>query len=549
MPSFEQKRATDLSALAQKCLDRILTEPEEALINWATNCRDFIGPISHIRTATIDANFIRWLASDINASAFLDAKGIKLLSTSVQGDLDLDNCRLTTSLTFHACDFNGEIRLDSTVIKNAEFRDCTFQRAIRGGNATVQGSLYICDSVMFDEITLGRIVIAGDLSFAGLDVQTPSASICLDGAKITGNVLFTDGFKTKSSVQLHSAKMGDLNCCGAVFSDAKALFSLDGVTINGDLSLSNGFSCRGEIRLPGAHILGNMECINAEIGSVTCHNMIVDADLMWVDIKDVGQSRLSLVGVKVKGFRDQRASWPKRGNLDLEGFVYEQLTVHADPTSAPIPEGELPARMPFSAIDRIEWINLQSENRIREPQPWMQLAKIAQGLGDDRGARHVAYRLACTRAERSPYPIRLASKCFAWLREQPFRIAWSIGLILFLTTALFWWAGSNGAIAPREKDTYNAWAAGHTFPVAYPKFNPLIYSLENELPLVKLGQDDKWAADPSHHSVSVASGCLLHWTWIFDSYGLLIWVRWLSIVLGWVQATVLAAALTTRLKA
>jgi hypothetical protein len=318
--------------------------------------------------------------------------------------------------------------------------------------------------------------------------------------------------------------------------------------VNGDLSLSQDFSCLGEIRLPGAHILGNMECINAEFGSLICHNMVVDSDLMWVDVKTPAQSRLSLVGVKVKGFRDQKASWPKPGNLELDGFVYEQLTLHEDSASSPAPRGELTDRTPFNAKNRIDWINLQKPKRVRESQPWMQLAKIALALGDDQAARHIVYRLACCRAETSLWPVRVARRVFAWLREQPFRIAWSIGSILVVTTALFWWAGSNGGIAPREKDSYSAWAKGQPFPVAYPRFNPLIYSLENELPLVKLGQDDKWAPDPSHRPVSFGRGYLVHWTWILDSYGLLASVRWIAIVLGWVQATVLAAALANRFK-
>jgi hypothetical protein len=402
--------------------------------------------------------------------------------------------------------------------------------------------------VAFDEIALERIDIAGELSLAGLVVQNPSASICLDGAKVRGSVLLTNGFRTKGSIQMHSARMGDLDCSGAIFLDANAVFSLDGITVNGDLSLSQGFSCLGEIRLPGAHILGNLECISAELGSLICHNMVVDADLMWADIGNLSQSKLSLVGVKVKEFRDQKASWPKPGNLDLEGFVYEQLSMHEDSACSPAPKGELTDRTPFNAKDRIEWINLQKEERVRESQPWVQLAKVAQDLGDDPGARHIVYRLACRRAEKSRMPVRLVRKGFAWLREQPFRIAWSIGLILFLTTALFWWAGSNGAIAPREKDSYNAWAKGQPFSVAYPRFNPLIYSLENELPLVKLGQDDKWTPDPSHHPVSFGNGSMLRWTWIFDSYGLLAWVRWITIVLGWAQATVLAAALANRFR-
>ena len=90
--------------------------------------------------------------------------------------------------------------------------------------------------------------------------------------------------------------------------------------MNGDLSLSQGFTCLGTIRLPGAHIFGNLECIEATIGTFIGHNMKVDGDLMWVDIKYAPQHRFSLVGVTVKSFRDQKSSWPSRGNLVLEGF-------------------------------------------------------------------------------------------------------------------------------------------------------------------------------------------------------------------------------------
>jgi hypothetical protein len=204
--------------------------------------------------------------------------------------------------------------------------------------------------------------------------------------------------------------------------------------------------------------------------------------------------------------------------------------------------------MPFSAKDRIEWINLQDKDRVTESQPWMQLAKTAQALGDDKGSRHVVYRLACRRLDKPHSLTGRVRERFSWLREQPFRIAWSIGTILLITTSLFWWAGSSGAIGPREKDSYVAWSKGQPFPVAFPKLNPFIYSLENELPLVKLGQDDKWYPDPSHQPISLGAGCLFHWTWIFDSYGFLTSVRWCLIVFGWVQATVLAAALSNRFK-
>jgi hypothetical protein len=61
--------------------------------------------------------------------------------------------------------------------------------------------------------------------------------------------------------------------------------------------------------------------------------------------------------------------------------------------------------------------------------------------------------------------------------------------------------------------------------------------LENSLPLVKLGQDDKWAPDSSLTPK--------HW---FTNYQFLAGFRWSLILAGWAQATILAAALSNRFK-
>ena len=72
---------------------------------------------------------------------------------------------------------------------------------------------------------------------------------------------------------------------------------------------------------------------------------------------------------------------------------------------------------------------------------------------------------------------------------------------------------------------------------AYPKFDPLIYSLENDLPLVKFGLDDKWAPDETYKPKDPVV-----------SYDTLRWARVLLILCGWFQATVLAAAIGSRFK-
>lgn len=548
MATFDDQRATDLAALATTKLGRPLTPSEDLLIKQSSRSNGVIDPIDSGRSTEIDGQFIRWLSTDSQAAAFIDAKGIRLRSATVLGVLDFDNCCLLSSLTVQNCDINGDILLNSAITKTVTFEGCTFNGVIKGDDTKILGSLCLSKSIAMREISLSRVEIGGELSFAGLDAQNSNANICLDEARVTGSVFLTDGFKTQALIQMHSARMVNLNCCGATLAAGDASLSLDGITVYGDLLLSNGFSCLGEIRLPGAQVFGNLECIGAMVGSLICHNMTIHGDFMWVNIGNADQARLSLVGVKVKTLRDQKSSWPSAGNLELEGLTYEHLTVHDDAGTVPAPKGELTPRLAFSTSDRIEWLCRQKPDRLRESQPWIQLAKVAQSLGDERGAHKIVYRLACHRANGSSYIGKRSRIVFAWVREQPFRIAWSISVILFLVTAIFWSASLTGAIAPREKDSYEAWAKGQAFPVAYPRFNPLIYSLENELPLVKLGQDDKWAPDPSHKPVQYGRNRLLCWTWILNSYGFLTSIRWFSILLGWVQATVLAAALGNRFR-
>jgi hypothetical protein len=94
-----------------------------------------------------------------------------------------------------------------------------------------------------------------------------------------------------------------------------------------------------------------------------------------------------------------------------------------------------------------------------------------------------------------------------------------------------------GAMAPTNKDAFVAWSTGSRLDASYPKFNPFIYSLENDLPLLKLGFDDKWAPDQNYRAKDPVI-----------SYAILRWARVVLVLFGWFQATVLAAAVASRFK-
>jgi hypothetical protein len=100
-------------------------------------------------------------------------------------------------------------------------------------------------------------------------------------------------------------------------------------------------------------------------------------------------------------------------------------------------------------------------------------------------------------------------------------------------TLIFHRAAKEQGFAPTDEKYYPAAGKNENEPVAYPKFNSFVYTLENGVPLVKLGQDEKWAPNQKNPSKQ----------W-WANYWFLMSVRWLLILSGWLQATVLAAALS-----
>jgi hypothetical protein len=167
----------------------------------------------------------------------------------------------------------------------------------------------------------------------------------------------------------------------------------------------------------------------------------------------------------------------------------------------------------------------------------MQLATVLRAKGDDDGAKQVLFELRSVKARASNPMTRLPKVLFAKLQQQPLWILLPIILTTSLATGVFGVAGANGAMAPTNKDAYVAWAKGTPLAASYPRFNPLVYSLENDLPLLKLGFDDKWAPDQNYQAKSS-----------IISYGTLRWARFFVVLLGWFQATVLAAAIGLRFK-
>jgi hypothetical protein len=274
--------------------------------------------------------------------------------------------------------------------------------------------------------------------------------------------------------------------------------------------------------------------------------MHLAGNFIWTNIQNPEKCTLYLLDARIKAVEDDNKSWPARGSLALDGLIYDDLILRTQRAS------EGPTQnfdIAHVSTARIAWIKRQPRDYLKEPQPWVQLAMTLEAKGEKRQARHVLYQFACYQADSHSPLMEVLEKSYAWLVEQPFRICWSIVSILLLGTVLFNNAGLAGAMRPTNKDASEAWARGRPMPNAYPSFNPLVYTLENELPLVKLGMDDKWAPDQSFDGDAYGkSQHYPRWRALAISYFGLSAARWLLILVGWIQATVLAASVSSRFR-
>ena len=375
----------------------------------------------------------------------------------------------------------------------------------------------------------------------------------MDNAKIGGNVFIRGGFESEGEIRLLGAKItGQLVFTGAKLKAQGNALIVENAKIGGSVFLTDGFMSMGMIRLSGAEITGDLLITCAKVAGVRCQNMVVKGDLAWQRIKKSNDIYLNLIGARVKNLRDEQTSWPNEGNLDLDGLVYEELTLHEDSYEDDFGTNQYTDELPFNVEERIKWLMLQPEKVREKPQPWMQLRDLLERKGDGKGAKYVLFRFRCLQAQKSWTFWRWLRIAFAWLEENPLRICWSIALTLMVGTLIFAGAFSSGAMLASVQIQPNAVlpnGESKNLSAHYPLSQPFLYTLENAVPLVNLGMDEKWMPDPKYeHQPWFPQVRWLNGMKWFSSYWFLVASRVGLIFLGWFQAGVLGAVLLRRFK-
>jgi hypothetical protein len=428
-------------------------------------------------------------------------------------------------------------------------------------------SLYLGNCYVPDGCYLPECEIRGTLGFFATRVSVLMA----EEAIVRGDVILRNGFQAEGGVSFMRAEIGgDLDCRGAILHGRKLpgdeyynlpsgeVIALHGLSlvVKGRTILGYGFQADTGVFLDFAHLGTALDCREGTFSSLRIEGARVDGPFYWAAIKSPKLTKLDLQEASVAMLEDDEDSWPSSGNLLLNGFVYGHFNGRSSNVTA-----------------RLKWLALQPDEKFTT-QPYRQLAKVLAEAGDYDGAAQVLETVQ-DRQRRQTHSY--LEKTGAWILKStigygydPLRAGWwilgstAVGWILYRRSYLA------GKVVPVDKDACECVRCEGKLPSHYSRFSPFIYSLENTLPLVKLGQADRWQLDPDPQSMPSPpkwepelSPQWISWLRVrlklkakdlsvrttekpilWTSPRGLRWFLWFQILLGWLLATLFVAGVT-----
>ena len=472
--------------------------------------------------------------NDVLLSEGFSAVGeVQLLGAQIGGDLDCSGGAFTNPPRNIAGSGNA-LHADRIKVKSSIFlRASTVNGEVRLLAAQIGGNLE-CDAATFTN------PLQKDLAGSGTALN--ASSITVVGSVFLRHGAAVDGkdtpFIARGQVNAIQAEVGgQFDCSGGDFSNSeqagvensrKVLWA-PRITVKSAVFLEDGFTANGVVDLYGANIGGPFSCRNGNFQNATLNLTNASAG----SLTDSGLNNVPAGAVADEG----PTIWPQQDKLLLDGFVY----------------GRISSEGGINVKERLKWLGRQTRAPFRR-QPYLHLAKVLRESGDSNGARQVLEKMEeLRRSGEKPVGGR-SSKWLAKIIDLArIRMArlWSLFLkvsigygyypgrairLIILLSVVGWivYGASYDArtMVPTDKDAYKEFKDPKTerqVPPHYPTFSSPVYSLENSLPLVKLGQGDKWQPDPEPDGWSPV---------------LVRWFLRLQILLGWLLATLFVAGVS-----
>jgi hypothetical protein len=511
---IEGSAETKLLQLAKNRFRGDIWREEEKLFKAVT-----LGETADLRDAPenkVRADRIAWVCTDVEASALVTSKGIRMVGAQIVGRLLLEWARLSFQLEIEDCVFAEPINLSfchlrALSLRRSEIKGLDADGIKSDDDVLLNGGFNAHGPVSLVRVTIGGRLDCSDGKFGdGKDYAINARS-----ARIDGSVSFSGKFHADGQVDLSGATIGGgLDCANGQFVqdgiNSQYALNADSAKINGTVSLIEGFEAVGTVRFA-----------NANVG----HAFL----LRHVKIND--RTSLDLRFMKAATLLNEELSWPREARLYLDGLVYEELDDDASPL----------------AKIQVGWLNRQPKIEFKS-QPYEQLATVLRHMGREEEAVNV---LVAKNDDHGRHPqglldwfwYSLVGKLIGYGYRPTNALTLSL-LVISIGTLIFTTGYRWSLLTPRDDRAYVISNCGmRQVSDDYPRFNAFIYSLETFVPLVKLQVEQYWIPN-ANRGAEIHVGKFV----LPKSGAVLRWYLWFHIIAGWILTTLWVGGLTGVLK-
>lgn len=494
----------------------------------------------------IRAALIEWLCLNPHADALVYPKGTRIMGARIVGGLDLSQVRIPFAIAMHNCSIAERMKFSATDIPYLEL-DGSYVGEIDAAGINVHNDLSLSSGFHASgEVNLHGATIGGDLlcdgghfAYSPVDLFNPNNSerraLDANESHVRGVVGFCcggefGGFRADGEVAISSAAVGgDLFLDGHFINPGKTAIAATGADITGNvlMGFTRSFEADGLVSFVTARIGTNFAVFQGTFSGragdpngLDASGLSVKNAFVWHSVALLNGAILNLGGASVQGLLDDEPSWPKPGNLIIDGFTYSALGP------------------PNDARSRLRWLRLQDAYH---PQPYRQLAKSLRENGDDAGAIEVLIAREDARFSNWNWVARAWAgflKITIGYGHRPLlALLWSLGVVVVGWAAVF--------VGKRAGVMRLTWPETSPPPTGDPTagLNPLLYSLDVFLPFVNLHQEHYWWPDEGS-----TGDCAIAGRRIKVRGSTLRVYLWLQIIAGWLLSAIFIAGITGLLR-
>jgi hypothetical protein len=402
----------------------------------------------------------------------------------------------------------------------------------------IGGDLYLDGATAKGQVSLQGARIDGNAVLTGAHLDGKGASsLIIDGCQIGGRMRLDGGLRSTGTIEiLGTSVAGRLDLSGAQLANATGdAITSENCTFDASVFMAGGFAAEGRVALVNASVTGDVDLRGSRLMNETgvaldLTNTTVTGTLHLADAF-AARHTVVLRGASTSTLHDDQPSWPQR--LDLDGFNYVRL-------SCP------PADRGWRA--RRQWLRRQLEPSV---YGYSRLAQLYRTTGEDANARRILIEYHnSTLHPPQHWKVLLPSgwrgtiaRLWRWVLrvtighgfapERALLVALPLLLVMSLWVS---YGAQHDMFIPREHAS--ASSSGVTVRSSsctrhYPCIQPIVFALDLTVPIIDLGQRSEWAVDQGHRGKSpVGDG-----RWLASA-------MWLTNIVGWVLATLVAASFT-----